>query len=120
MILSAHHFGSHVARSSTCVSAVVGLDYPCDTQIGGSKVTLVIKDQVLRLDISVDDVVEVEILKTDQNGSDEEFCFHLLEAPSAAHMVAEISSDQEIHDEVEVLSVLEGVGHVDDERMFQL
>ncbi len=38
------------------------------------------------------------------------------EAAHSADVVPEVSSFHEVHDEVEVLSVLEGVDHVDDER----
>lgn len=35
-------------------------------------------------------------------------------------MVSQISANKQIHDQVQLLSVLEGVGHVDEERMLEL
>jgi hypothetical protein len=34
-------------------------------------------------------------------------------------MIPEISSYKQIHSEIEILSILEGVGHVDDKGMLQ-
>ena len=35
-------------------------------------------------------------------------------------MVAQISADQQIHDEIQILSILKGIGHVDDVGMLEL
>lgn len=42
------------------------------------------------------------------------------ETPVPANVVAQVSARQVVHDEVEVLAVLERVVHVHDERVFQL
>ena len=119
MVLPAHYFRSHIARGSTCVSIVVGLDHPSNAQVSGSEVSLIVKDQILWFDIPVDDVVEVEVFKSHQNAGNKKFGLHLLEPPPAAHVVPQITTHQQIHDEVEIFPILEGVGHVDDKRVFE-
>jgi len=54
MVLTAHDLGSHIARSATGLAGVVGRQDPCYTEIGQAKIALVVKDEILRLDVSMD------------------------------------------------------------------
>ena len=119
MVLPAHYFRGHVARSSTCVSIIVGLDHPSYAQVSGSEVSLVVKHQILWFDVPMDDVVEVKVLKSHQNAGNEEFCLHLLEPSPAAHVIPQITTHEQIHNEVEIFPILEGVGHIDNKRVFE-
>ena len=47
-------------------------------------------------------------------------CLFFCEAFALSEMVAEIATWKEIHDEVEILLILEGVAHIYKERMFEL
>jgi hypothetical protein len=120
MILAAHDLWSHIAGSTTSVSVIVWFDNTGNTQVCGTQVALVIKDQILRFDVAVDNIIEMEILKSNQNASDKKLSLHLLETPAAAHVVAEVATDKQVHNEVKVLTILEGVGHIDDEWMLEL
>ena len=119
VVLPAHHLRSHVARSPAGVCRIVGLDESSNAEIGGSEVALVVKDQVFRFDVPMDDVVEVQVLEAHQDAGDEELCLHLLKPSPAAHVVAQVPADQQVHDQVEVFPVLKGVGHVDQEGVLQ-
>jgi hypothetical protein len=119
VVLSAHHFRGHVPWSAARICVVVGLNNSSDTEISDSEVSFVVKHQIFWFDIAVYDIVEVEKLQSDQHAGNEEFGFAFLEPASAAHMVPEIPSHEQVHDEIEVFPVLEGVGHVDDEGVFE-
>ena len=88
MILPTHHLGRHVSRCTTCICIIVGLDDPCDPEICHTNVALFVKDQVLGLDVSVDDVVEMEKLKSVYDRGDKELRLGLFESSPAAHVVS--------------------------------
>jgi len=60
----------------------------------------------------MDDLVLVDVLQTDQNVGHKELGFFFVEVPFIAQVVAQISAVEVVHDEIQVLSVLESVGHV--------
>jgi len=59
VILSTHNFGGHVARRATCVFGVLWVPNPGDTQVGDPQVAVLVKDQVFRLNIPMEDTVLV-------------------------------------------------------------
>lgn len=67
----------------------------------------------------MNDIIQVKVLQTNKDAGNEKFGLHLLESTSTAHMVTKVSTDKQIHDQIEVLSVLECVGHVNNKRMFE-
>lgn len=119
MVLPAHDFWSHVARCATSISTVIRLHYPRDTQIRNPQESLIIKHQILRLNIPMDDVIEMQELQSNDHTSNEKFGLIFSEPPPAAHMVPQIPTDQQIHYQIQVFPVLECIGHVDDKRMLQ-
>ena len=72
MILTAHDLGSHVARRARCVLRIFWVPQTGDTQIGDSEVAVFVEDEVLRLDVTVQDGVLVQVLKAEKHASDEE------------------------------------------------
>ena len=59
------------------------------------------------------DALAVDVLQRDYDTPDEEFRLLLSELPVPRNMVAEVAPSQQVHHEVQVLSVLERVLHVD-------
>ncbi len=59
MVLATHDFRGHVAWSATGVGAVLGSPDTRDAQVGDAHVPLAVYYQVLRLDVSVDDLLPV-------------------------------------------------------------
>jgi hypothetical protein len=98
MILSTHDFWCHISRGTTSITTVIGFEEASDTEISYSEVSHIIEDQVLGFDVTMDDVVEVEELETDEDTSDEEFGLGLTETTTNTHMVAEVATDEEVHD----------------------
>lgn len=87
MVLPAHDFRCHISRSAAGVCAVVWLHHSCNPQISYSNVPFIIKHQVFRLDVAVDDVVEMQEFKTDEDAGNKELCLQLLEPTAISHMV---------------------------------
>lgn len=54
MVLTAHNFRCHVARSSAGFLRVVRIPYSCYAEVGNSEVTLVVEDQIFGFDIPVE------------------------------------------------------------------
>lgn len=67
----------------------------------------------------MDDVVEVQELQANQHAGYQEFGLCFLETTTATHVVSQVSADQQVHDEIEVLPILKGIGHVDDGWMLE-
>lgn len=60
----------------------------------------------------MNDVIIMEVAQCQDNTSDEEFGLVLRESPPQSNVVSKIPSIKEVHDQEQVLLVLEGVGHV--------
>jgi hypothetical protein len=63
VILAAHHLGSHVARSAGCVFLVIWVPDTGDTEVSNSKVTLFVENEVLRLYVSMQDTILMQVLQ---------------------------------------------------------
>jgi hypothetical protein len=115
----ADDFRSHVSWGSTRILCIVGLDLPRNAKISHPQIASIIKDQILRFQITMDNFTSVHILETEHDAGEEKAGFLLLELAFIAEVVAQIASVAVVHDQVEVLAVLEGADHVDQERVFQ-
>ena len=120
MILGSDHFRCHISRSATCVFMVVGAGNPSDSQVGYSQIAFGVDDKILWFDVPMDDAILVEVVQTQKDAANKEFNDVLREFVISADLVAKITAGHQIHDEIEVFSVLESVYHIDQERMFQL
>lgn len=68
----------------------------------------------------MDDLLLVHVLETSDETGYEEAGRHLVKLSVSANVVAEITARQVVHHEVQILSVLEGVVHVDDVYVVEL
>ena len=75
---------------------------------------MVIKNQILRLDVSVDYAIVVYILQPLDDTGSEELGLFLREPPVSADMIPQITSCLQIHDQIQILSILKSILHVDD------
>lgn len=76
MILPLHNLRSHISWCSRCVFLVLSFHSPRDAKISNSQVALLVKNEILRFEISVDYVLFVEVLKGEDKTRNEEL--HLL------------------------------------------
>lgn len=63
----------------------------------------------------MDDAVAMEVVQPNDEVRNEKFGLQFSESASPANVVSQVSAVDVVHDEVEILSVLEGVVHVDEE-----
>lgn len=64
MVLLAEHLWGHIAGGSARLLRVLFLIVPGYTEISNSQISQFIQDDVLRLNISVNDVTLVEVVKS--------------------------------------------------------
>lgn len=63
VVLPAHYFGSHVSGSARRLACVVRRHEPRDSEVSQPKVSLAVENQILRFDITMNDVSSVDRLK---------------------------------------------------------
>lgn len=68
----------------------------------------------------MDDVIVVEIFEGEEDTGHEKFGLVLLESSHLPNVVSQVSAGEKIHNQVEVVSILEAIVHVDEERVFEL
>lgn len=60
----------------------------------------------------MNNLVFVQELQTDQYIGDEKLCLSFVEATPVSYVVAQVTTVEIVHDEIEVLAVLKGTVHV--------
>jgi len=115
MVLPAHDLGSHVARGAACLARVVRRQDPCHTEISQAQIAFVVKDEIFRLDVSMDNELCVHCLKCVDQAGDKEAGYLHRELAFSGDMIPQVSPQEQIHHQVKVHCVLEGEVHVHDE-----
>lgn len=113
--LLAQHLGSHVTRSATCVQSLLAVFGPCNAEVGEPEVAQLIKDQILRFDVSVENSPFVNVLNRGDDAGDQKLRLVLAKFVSISQATPQVGSRQKIHHQVEVIPVVEGADHVSDE-----
>lgn len=67
----------------------------------------------------MDDEMLMQVLQTNQNAANIKPRFVFLETSSATDVEPEISSSEQVHDKIQTLSILEGLDHIHQKRMFE-
>lgn len=112
MILSAHDFRGHVAGCAWGLTRIVRRPIPRDTEVSQPQIPVLLKHQVLRLYISVYNSSTVYDFECLNKTGDKEFGLILLKLALSCYMIAQIASQQEIHHQIQVLSILKSVVHI--------
>lgn len=113
MILTSHYFRRHVTRRAWSVLCIILTPNSGNTKVCDAQVTITLYDEVLWLDISVYNILVVDVLETSYETCDKKSSCLLVEFTISANVVAQITSWQVVHNQVKVLSVLESVVHID-------
>ena len=100
MVLPAHHFWGHVAWRPTGFTRVIRRQNPCDAEVSEAEVALVIKDEILRFDVPVNNQLRMHRLQCVNQACDKEPSDLHREFPLTSYVIAEISTQEEVHDEV--------------------
>ena len=85
MVLSAHDFWCHVARSARRVFGVLRIPEAGNSEVCNSQETIFVKDEVLRLDVSVKNGILMQVLKAEEHASNKELYIN------SNHRVSEVS-----------------------------
>lgn len=72
VVLATHHFRSHIARSARGILRIIRVLYPCNSKISDPQVAKRIEHQILRLDVSMKDLILMQILQTQYHTCHEE------------------------------------------------
>lgn len=92
MILFAKNFGRHVTGCTAGFFGILLFEIASDSEVSDSQVTLVIQYYVLRLDVSVDDVLLVEVIESLEETCYEELGLLLGELLSFVDVVSEVTT----------------------------
>lgn len=92
MVLPVDYLRSHISRSATSILIILCNSNPSYTHIGNPKISLLINDQILWLDIPMDNIISMDILQSQYNTAYEEFDDMLWKSPMFSSMVTKIST----------------------------
>ena len=115
MVLSAHDFWCHVARRARGVMRVVRRPNARDTHISNPNIAIALKQQVLWLNVPMDDSIAMHVFKTNNNTSDKELGLLLCKTLFLVVMVPEITTCDQVSDQVDIFKVNERIKHIDQE-----
>jgi hypothetical protein len=114
VVFTAKDLRRHVARSTACILVILLFELSADAEISDTEVPLGIEHYVFRFDIAMDYLTSVKVFEGYDEISEEELGLDLRESASASDMITEVSAVDVVHDEIDVLSVLKGVSHIDE------
>lgn len=117
MILPAHDLGSHVAWSPTGIHVILVFELSGDAQVSQMEIARGREDQVFGFDVPMYNFMGMEVLQSQEEAADEELGLNLCKSPSLPYVVAEVTSIQVIHKKIQILPILKGKAHVDQEGM---
>mgnify|MGYP006897425005 CR=1 FL=1 len=115
MHLFAQDLGCHVPRGTTSIQCLLAVLSPRYSKVSQTKIAQFVKDQILRFDIPVKDLLFVNVLDRCHNASDQKFSLILSEFVGVGQSTSEVGSRQQIHDQVQVVPVIECTDHVGNE-----
>eukprot|EP00344_Euplotes_crassus_P010586 CAMPEP_0196996562 /NCGR_PEP_ID=MMETSP1380-20130617/2414_1 /TAXON_ID=5936 /ORGANISM="Euplotes crassus, Strain CT5" /LENGTH=121 /DNA_ID=CAMNT_0042412575 /DNA_START=933 /DNA_END=1298 /DNA_ORIENTATION=+ len=112
MVLAAHYFWSHITWSAASIFLIFGVPNSCYSKVSYPQISIVIKDDIFRLDVSVDNAVLVAVLKPKDDIGSEELGLQLSKPPMFTDVVPQVPSAKVVHDQVQIMPVLKSVFHV--------
>lgn len=112
MIFSVNYFRSHIARCPTRIRIVLFSKNSSNSKVSQSEVALRIENQILRLDVPVDNLITMEVLKGQKDATDKEFNDMFRKSLKSANLVSQVSSRHVIHDQIEIDSILKSIDHI--------
>lgn len=100
---------------------------PCDVghllgeaEVGDLEVAVAVEQQVLGLQVTVDDVVRVQVVERERDFGRVELCDRIGKALALAQQAKQLAALDKVHDHVQILRVLKGAPERDEERVLDL
>ncbi len=109
------HLRCHVAGSAWCIVRIIGSVNSCDTEVRQLQVPILVDHQIFRFNISMNNLVLVNVLESRDEASNKELCGALIKGSMRTDMKSQITAWEVVHDEVEVIPILECIVHIDQE-----
>ncbi len=127
MVHPANNLWGHVSRCPTGFLCVVLFSLSSDSEVSNSSITIFLKHNILGFQVPVNNVAGVNILQGQDNAADHKLCSKNINTSLVfikilieAHMISEISTSQILHNQVQIVPVLEVVARVYYERILKL
>ncbi len=114
MVFTAKYLRCHVARSTAGVLVILLFELSANPEVSDPEVSLGIKDYIFWFDVAMNYLISVEVFEGYDEISEEELGLYLCESASASDMITEVSAVYVVHYEINVLSVLKGICHIDE------
>lgn len=98
MLFSCDNLRRHVSWSSRCILLVLRRVDSRDTHISKSEITLGIKDQILGFDITMYDIILMQILETEHDAAYKKFNDMFWKSLVFAQLETQVTSRHIVHD----------------------
>jgi len=115
MVLFEHHFWRHVPRRATVFSVVFRGPFSSNAEVSQAQVPVTVENNVFWFDVSVDDAFTVHSLQGLNETGNKKLRAGWGELSDAGVVVSKVTSFHEVHDQVQVLRIVERPVDVDDE-----
>jgi hypothetical protein len=126
VIAPTHDLGCHIPGCARCVIGILRLPYSGHAQISDSGIALLVEDYVLWLQVAMDYALVMQKLEAQYHPTCEELYTTLMltglllvEFGVFYEVEAQVAAIDQVHDQVEVLPVLEGIEGVDEELVLE-
>ncbi len=120
VVLPVDNFRRHVTWCTASVWIVLGTHCSGYSKVSYSYISFIINNEILRFDIPMYDAIGVEVLESDDDADSKKPDYLLFEELVLTDMVTEVSSRHEVHNKVEVFSILKGKHHIHKEGVFEV
>lgn len=115
VVLTAHNLWCHVPWSARSVVRVVRCPNPGNSQVSNPDIAIVIKKEVLRFDVSVNNPAAMHVFKPHDDTSNEELRLLLIKSLTFILMKPEVATCHKVSDKENVHVVGECVKHINQE-----
>ena len=121
MTLVEEHLGGDVlGGTAQSVGTAAGLDNLGEAEIGQLAVSVLAQEKILRLEIAMDDVLAVDVLEGKGDLEGVELGLLVGELAVLAKMSEKLATGDDLHDDENVMIILEGGNHGHDEGAIEL
>lgn len=97
MIHSTNDLWSHVTRGTTCLISIILSNFSSNSKVSYMNISILLKNNILRLQVSMNYSMRMNILKSLNNASNYKSSLLLIEILIKAHMISKITTSKIFH-----------------------
>mmetsp|Transcript_63239 Transcript_63239/g.72503 ORF Transcript_63239/g.72503 Transcript_63239/m.72503 type:complete len:204 (+) Transcript_63239:250-861(+) len=113
MILARHHLGCHISGRSACILGIVGMPDLCKLKVCQVHVSIFVKKNVFRLDVSMKNLLSMQTLQTPNKRGCNKSGLLFGELFNLCHQVPKVSPGHIVQHQIEIFSILKRIMHSD-------